>query len=234
MDVKQRIEELTKLLKKYNYEYHTLDQPTVTDQEFDALLHELIHLEEQYPEYQKPDSPTVRVGNSILDKFNKVTHDVPMMSLSNAFNNDDLRAFDERIKKAVGPKTYNVELKIDGLAGSLKYSNGQLVLGATIGNGIVGEDITTNLRTVKSIPLSIDYQEDLEVRGEVFMSKKSFEKANAAMIVKENGDDLSQKILKIIRLVDDDEKLKKMGKNSNKVLLHNAAQIIVDEILKQI
>jgi DNA ligase (NAD+) len=182
MDVKQRIEELTKLLKKYNYEYHTLDQPTVTDQEFDALLHELIHLEEQYPEYQKPDSPTVRVGNSILDKFNKVTHDVPMMSLSNAFNSDDLRAFDERIRKAVGSKTYNVELKIDGLAGSLKYVNGQLVLGATRGNGIVGEDITNNLRTVKSIPLSIEYKEDLEVRGEVFMSKKSFEKANKERI----------------------------------------------------
>jgi|LGVE01.1.fsa_nt_gb DNA ligase (NAD+) len=178
MNIKIRIDELRTLLNKYNYEYHTLDNPTVSDQEFDALLHELIKLEDDYPEFKSNDSPTVRVGNIILDKFEKVSHDVPMMSLSNAFNEDDLRAFDEKITKVVGKVTYNVELKIDGLAGSLKYENGSLVLGASRGNGVIGENITTNIRTIKSIPLKISYPHNLEVRGEIFMSKKSFDKAN--------------------------------------------------------
>ena len=179
MDIKRRIDELRELLNKYNYEYYIKDNPTVSDQEFDALLHELIRLENENPEYKSDDSPTVRVGTVVLDKFEKVNHDIPMMSLSNAFNEDDLYAFDERIKKAVGSVAYNVELKIDGLAGSLKYENGSLVLGATRGNGVIGENITSNLRTIKSIPLSIDYDKNLEVRGEVFMSTKSFDKANA-------------------------------------------------------
>lgn len=178
MDIKNRIDELRELLNKYNYEYYVMDNPTVSDQEYDALLHELIKLENDYPEYKSDDSPTVRVGSVVLDKFEKVTHDVPMMSLSNAFNEDELYAFNERIEKEVGKVVYNVELKIDGLAGSLKYENGSLVLGATRGNGTIGENITSNIRTIKSIPLSIDYKGDLEVRGEVFMSKKSFEKAN--------------------------------------------------------
>ncbi len=178
MNIKKRIDELRTLLNKYNYEYHTLDNPTVSDQEFDALLHELIKLEDNYPEFKSNDSPTVRVGNVVLDKFEKVSHDVPMMSLSNAFNEDDLRAFDEKITKAVGNVTYNVELKIDGLAGSLKYENGSLVLGVSRGNGVIGENITTNIRTIKSIPLMINYPHNLEVRGEIFMSKKSFEKVN--------------------------------------------------------
>ncbi len=179
MDIKNRIEELRTLLNKYNYEYHTLDNPSVSDQEFDALLHELIKLEKDYPDYYSPDSPTVRVGNVILDKFEKVTHDVPMMSLNNAFNEDELKSFDEKIRKVVQEVTYNVELKIDGLAGSLKYENGSLVLGATRGNGVIGENITSNIRTIKTIPLSIDYPQNIEVRGEIFMSKKSFDKANA-------------------------------------------------------
>jgi len=178
MDIKNRIDELRALLNQYNYEYHTLDNPTVSDQEFDALQKELIKLEEEHPEFQSPDSPTVRVGNVILDKFEKVSHDVPMMSLSNAFNEDDLLAFDERIQKAVGEVVYNVELKIDGLAGSLKYEGGSLILGASRGNGAIGENITSNIKTIRTIPLTVDYPQNLEVRGEIFMSKKSFEKAN--------------------------------------------------------
>ncbi len=178
MDALKRIKELTKLLEKYSYEYYVLDNSLVTDQEFDALLHELIRLEEEYPKFAFENSPTKRIGSKILDKFEKVTHDVPMMSLSNAFNEDDLRSFDEKIIKEVGMVEYNVELKIDGLAGSLKYENGELVLGASRGNGTVGEDITQNVKTIKSIPLKIDYPNRLEVRGEIFMSKKAFEKAN--------------------------------------------------------
>jgi len=178
MEAKKRIEELTVLLEKYNYEYYVLDNSEVSDQEFDALLHELIRLEEENPEYKKNDSPTIRIGSVILDKFEKVTHDVPMMSLSNAFNEEDLRSFDDKIIKEVGNVSYNVELKIDGLAGSIKYINGKLVLGASRGNGVVGENITSNIKTIKSIPLKIDYLDNLEVRGEIFMSKKAFNKAN--------------------------------------------------------
>ena len=178
MDAKKRIEELRQLLNRYNYEYHTLDNPSVTDQEFDALLHELIRLEEDHPQYKSEDSPTSRVGHVVLDKFEKVEHDVPMMSLSNAFNEDDLRSFDEKICKVSPVITYNVELKIDGLAGSIKYEGGSLILGASRGNGVIGENITSNVRTISSIPLTIDYLLPLEVRGEIFMSKKSFDKAN--------------------------------------------------------
>ncbi|QMS84882.1 NAD-dependent DNA ligase LigA [Candidatus Xianfuyuplasma coldseepsis] len=178
MDPKQRVKELQRLLKTYNYEYYVLDNPTVSDQEFDALLHELIRLEEQYPELRTEDSPTVRVGSVVIDKFEKVEHDHPMMSLANAFNEEDLRSFDQRVRKVYPNATYNIELKIDGLAGSIKYEGGSLVLGATRGNGVVGENITTNVKTIKSIPLSINYILPLEVRGEIFMSKKSFEKAN--------------------------------------------------------
>ena len=178
MDIKSRVIELRELLVKYSYEYYHLDNPSVSDQEFDALLHELIKLEEENPNFKTSDSPTMRVGGTVLDKFTKVTHDVPMMSLSNAFNEEDLRSFDEKIIKEVGIVEYNVELKIDGLAGSLKYENGILVLGATRGNGVVGEDITNNVKTINTIPLKINYKDNLEVRGEIFMSKKSFNKAN--------------------------------------------------------
>ncbi len=178
METKKRVEELTKLLEKYSYEYYVLDNSVVSDQEFDALLHELIKLEESHPEFADVNSPTKRVGSIVLDKFEKVTHDVPMMSLSNVFNEEDLRSFDEKIIKEVGNVSYNVELKIDGLAGSVKYENGKLLLGASRGNGVVGENITSNIKTIKSIPLKIDYYDNLEVRGEIFMSKKSFNKTN--------------------------------------------------------
>lgn len=178
METNKRIEELRGLLVKYSNEYYIDDNPSVSDQEFDALLHELIKLEEDHPEFKTSDSPTMRVGGAVLDKFEKVTHDVPMMSLSNAFNVEDLRSFDEKIIKSVGKVKYNVELKIDGLAGSLKYEDGILVLGATRGNGVIGENITNNVKTIKTIPLNISLKDNLEVRGEIFMSKKSFDKAN--------------------------------------------------------
>ncbi len=175
---KKRIEELKTLLNKYNYEYYVLDNSVVTDQEFDAFLHELIQLENDYPELKTNDSPTVRIGSVILDKFDKVTHDVPMMSLSNAFNEEEIRSFDEKIIKEVGKVEYNVELKIDGLAGSIKYKNGLFELGASRGNGVVGENISSNAKTIKSIPLKIEYLKEFEVRGEIFMSKKAFSDIN--------------------------------------------------------
>jgi len=187
MEASNRINELKRLINKYNYEYHVLDKPSVSDQEYDALLHELINLEEENPSLQTSDSPTVRIGGPILGKFEKVTHDVPMMSLSNAFNEEDLRSFDEKIRKEVSNINYNVELKIDGLAGSLKYSMSDLILGATRGNGVVGENITNNVKTIKSIPLNINYLMDLEVRGEIFMSKSSFNKANLQRL--DNGEE---------------------------------------------
>ncbi len=184
MEAKKRIQELSALLEKYSYEYYVLDNSTVSDQEFDDLLHELIRLEEEYPKFAFENSPTKRVGSIVLDKFEKVTHDVPMMSLSNAFNEEDLRSFNDKIVKEVGNVSYNCELKIDGLAGSIKYENGNLVLGASRGNGVIGEDISSNIKTIKSIPLKINYLDNLEVRGEIFMSKKSFKKANIERVSK--------------------------------------------------
>ncbi len=177
-DYKQRIEELRKLLNRYNYEYHTLDNPTVSDQEYDALMQELIMLESQYPEYKSPDSPSVRVGYVVLDKFETVHHEVPMTSLSYAFNEGDLRLFDERVRDIYKDATYVCELKIDGLAANLRYDGGSLSLGATRGDGQIGENVTENIKTIKSVPLSIPYLFSLEVRGEVYMSKSSFEGAN--------------------------------------------------------
>lgn len=178
--MKEKIKVLQDTLNRYNYEYHVLDAPTVPDGEYDKMLRELIELEEKYPEYQTSTSPTVRVGGEILKGFTKVTHDTPMLSLGNAFNEDDLRAFDKRVREDVGEVEYMCELKIDGLAVSLKYENGVFVQGATRGNGTVGENITENLRTIKAIPLKIDAPLSFEVRGEAYMPKQSFEKLNAA------------------------------------------------------
>lgn len=179
MDPKERIEELRKTLRKWGHEYYVLDQPTVSDQEYDQLMQELINLEEKYPEYQSASSPTVRIGGEVLDKFEKVEHDHPMMSLSNAFNHKDLRLFDERVKKNTDKEFhYFVELKIDGLAGSLKYQEGEFIQAATRGNGTIGENVTQNVRTIYSIPLQIKETRPLEVRGEIFMSKDAFIKAN--------------------------------------------------------
>ena len=178
MNEKQRIKELIALINKANYEYHTLDKPTISDYDYDHYLKELVELEEKYPELRQDDSPTQKVGGQILDGFNKVEHRIPMMSLSNVFDEMELRQFDERIFNVASDYSYVTELKIDGLAVSVIYEKGKFVKAATRGNGVVGEDITENVKTIKSLPLKLNEEIDIEVRGEIFMPHKSFEKAN--------------------------------------------------------
>jgi len=182
---KVRIHELHELLNRYNYEYYVLDQPTVPDAEYDSRMQELIQLEEHFPELKTSDSPSVRVGGNVLEAFTKVEHRTPMLSLGNAFNAEDLKDFDRRIRGAVGDDvSYVCELKIDGLAVSLRYDQGAFVQGATRGDGTVGEDITDNLKTVRSIPLRLPHSVSIEVRGEAFMPRKSFESLNAIKLEK--------------------------------------------------
>ena len=176
--MKQRIDELIKIINKASEEYYTNDNPTITDQEYDDYYHELEKLEQQYPELIREDSPTKRVGGKIIDEFKKVSHEIPMMSLGDIFSEDEIFEFDQRIKKTIPNPTYVCELKIDGLSVSLLYENGKLIRGATRGNGIVGEDITHNVETIKSIPLIINDKRKIEVRGEIYMPKKSFNKLN--------------------------------------------------------
>ena len=178
MDIKERIDYLVELINEANYNYHVLDNPTIEDQEYDKYLRELYTLEEKYPEYSRDDSPTKKVGGEVIDAFEKVTHEKPMMSLSNVFNEDEIKAFDERIKKEGINPEYVCELKIDGLSVSLKYKNGILVSAATRGDGITGEDITHNAKTIKTIPLKLKEPIDIEVRGEIYMSKKVLEELN--------------------------------------------------------
>ncbi|EKN66236.1 NAD-dependent DNA ligase LigA [Schinkia azotoformans] len=186
---KKRIGELKDLLNQYSYEYYTLDKPTVPDAEYDKLMQELLGLEEKYPELVTADSPTQRVGGEPLSSFEKVEHRVPMLSLGNAFNEGDLRDFDRRVRQDIGEQvSYVCELKIDGLAISLRYEDGLFVQGATRGDGYIGEDITMNLRTIKSIPLRLKENIDIEVRGEAFMPKRSFEALNQER--EENGEEL--------------------------------------------
>ncbi|MFW5893218.1 MAG: NAD-dependent DNA ligase LigA [Bacillota bacterium] len=177
-DVKKRIETLKEKLNRYNYEYHVLDNPSVSDVEYDRLMQELIDLEKTHPEFKTNDSPTMRVGGDVLDHFEKVEHAIPMLSLDNAFSAEDLRDFDRRVKKVTPDVTYVVEPKIDGLAASLIYENGQFVRAATRGNGSVGEDITHNVRTIRSVPLSLKEAVDIEVRGEIYMRKAAFMSLN--------------------------------------------------------
>jgi DNA ligase (NAD+) len=173
-----RVQELHRLLHQYNYEYYVLDNPSVSDAEYDRLMQELIALEEQYPELKTADSPSQRVGGQPLEAFAKVEHRVPMLSLANAFNEGDLRDFDRRVRQEVGDVRYVCELKIDGLAVSLRYENGCFVQGATRGDGVTGEDITENLKTIRSLPLRLKKDVTLEVRGEAYMPKKSFAMLN--------------------------------------------------------
>ena len=171
--MQERILQLVKILNEANYNYHVLDNPTITDQEYDKYLKELYELEAKYPEYICDDSPTRKIGGEVLDKFEKVVHDKPMMSLSNVFSNEELEQFDNRIRKeGINPK-YVCEMKIDGLSVSLKYKNGLFVSAATRGDGTIGEDITNNVRTIKTVPLKLNENIDIEVRGEIFMSKKT-------------------------------------------------------------
>ncbi len=178
-EIEQRIAELGKLLHDYGYAYYVQDKPLVADSVYDQLLHELIALEEANPQFIYPDSPTQRVGGAVVEGFQKVTHQTAMLSLSNAFNEGDLRDFDRKIRQAIGDNfSYVCELKIDGLAISLRYDNGVFVQGATRGDGSVGEEITMNLKTIRAIPLRIKEPLTMEVRGEAYMPKKSFEKLN--------------------------------------------------------
>ena len=177
-NIKLKIDELRREIEKHNHNYYVLDNPTISDFEYDALMRELKKLEEENPQYKSDTSPTVRVGGVALKEFNQVTHVVPMISLQDVFGFDELRDFDRRVKEAVGEVNYIVELKIDGLSVSLLYENGKFVKGATRGNGVVGEDVTENLKTIKSIPLTINDTNTLEVRGEVYIPKKDFEILN--------------------------------------------------------
>ena len=179
MSPKERVEEITKLLERYNYEYYVLDNPSVSDAEYDRLMQELIGLETLYPELLSPLSPSQRVGGQVQEEFKKVTHQRTMLSLANAFNEDDLLDFDRKIRDVIGEDkvTYMAEMKIDGLGMSLVY-NKKLLYAATRGDGTVGEDVTSNVITIKSIPSHIDLDGDFEIRGEVFMPKKSLQKLN--------------------------------------------------------
>ncbi|MEH7073008.1 NAD-dependent DNA ligase LigA [Neobacillus drentensis] len=177
----KRITEISSLLNHYGYEYYVLDKPSVPDAEYDKLMHELIELEEQFPQLKTTDSPSVRVGGTVLDVFEKVEHRTPMLSLGNAFNEQDLRDFDRRVRQVVGDDfSYVCELKIDGLAVSLRYEDGLFIQGATRGDGTIGEDITANIKTIKSVPLRLRENVSLEVRGEAYMPKRSFEALNQA------------------------------------------------------
>ena len=181
MNIEKRMDELISIINKASYEYYVLDTPTITDQEYDDAYTELQRLENKYPELKREDSPTNRVGGEAIDKFQKVTHRTPMLSFDDIFNEEEIMLFDERIKKTVktiSKPTYTLEPKMDGLSGSLIYENGVLVRAATRGDGVTGEDITINVKTIKSVPLRLTKDINVEVRGEIYMSKKSFNKAN--------------------------------------------------------
>ncbi len=186
--IENRMNELIEKINKASYEYYVNDNPTITDQEYDDYYNELLRLEEKYPELKRNDSPTLRVGGQVVDKFEKVTHETPMLSFDDIFNEDEVVTFDERIRKTCPNATYTLEPKMDGLSGSLLYKNGVLVRAATRGDGLIGENITHNVKTIKSVPLKLNKDIDIEVRGEIYMSKKSFEKCNEER--KQKGENL--------------------------------------------
>lgn len=185
---KNRVEELVPLLKYYTQKYFD-DEQVVSDYEYDMLMRELKQIEAQYPELIREDSPTQKVGASIKKGFEKVTHEVPLQSLQDVFTFEEVKEFDERMRKIAEENNteleYVVETKIDGLSAALKYEKGILVQGATRGNGIVGEDVTANLKTVKSIPKKLKEPIDIIVRGEVFIGKEEFEKLNENRLIEE-------------------------------------------------
>ncbi|WP_296646458.1 NAD-dependent DNA ligase LigA [Romboutsia sp. 13368] len=179
MNIESKINELIDKINYHNEKYYNEDNPEISDIEYDNLVKELIKLEEEHPEFKRIDSPTNRVGGKALEKFNQITHKIPMLSLSNAYSASDLKDFDKRVKDMVnGDVEYVVEFKIDGLSVGLTYNNEEFQYGATRGNGVVGEDITQNLMTVKSIPLKINDKDEIVVRGEVYISKDDFNKVN--------------------------------------------------------
>ncbi len=180
--IKEKIEKLTRELNKHNYNYYVLDDPLISDYEFDLLLKELESLEKQYPEFALPESPTQRVGGQITKKFESVAHKYPMLSLGNTYSKEELEDFDKRIKKLVGTGfSYVCELKYDGVAIGLTYNNGKLVRALTRGDGVTGDDVTTNVKTIGSVPLVIyddDLPQEFEARGEIIMPHKSFMELN--------------------------------------------------------
>ncbi|WP_202080910.1 NAD-dependent DNA ligase LigA [Caldalkalibacillus salinus] len=186
----KRMEELYAQIEEHNYQYYVLDRPIVTDQEYDHMMQDLIRLEAEHPDLKAPHSPTERVGAEPLPHFQKVTHDIPMLSLGNVFDESELRDFDRRVRQGIGQENieYVAELKIDGLAVSLRYEDGQFVSGATRGDGTTGEDITQNLKTIRAIPLKLREPVTLEVRGEAYMPKHEFEKLNQRR--EEKGEEL--------------------------------------------
>ncbi|ANZ97103.1 DNA ligase (NAD(+)) LigA [Brochothrix thermosphacta] len=176
----ERLDELKQRLHELSYAYYVLDNPVAEDGEYDALYAELVTIETAHPELVTEDSPTQRIGGVVLDKFEKVPHDVPMLSMGDVFNEEEIRQFDQRVRKEleVDQVDYTVELKIDGLALSLKFEEGRLVQGATRGNGTIGENITANVKTIRSVPLKLREPLTIEIRGEAYMPKRSFAKLN--------------------------------------------------------
>ncbi len=186
--IKLRMDELVNIINEASIKYYVHDNPSITDQEYDDYYSELVKLEEKYPNLKRSDSPTLRVGGKVVDKFEKVTHETPMLSFDDIFNEDEIVLFDERIKKTCPNAIYTLEPKMDGLSGSLLYENGVLKRAATRGDGIIGENITHNVETIKSVPLKLNKKLDIEVRGEIYMSKASFKKCNKER--EEKGDNL--------------------------------------------
>ena len=186
MDAVKRVEELTELLNYHNHKYYVDDSPEISDFEFDALLRELEELEEKNPELKKPNSPTMRVGGEAVTAFEEVIHAVPMQSLQKAFSKDEILDFDKRVRDVIVNPEYVVEHKIDGLSVSLEYVDGEFMRGSTRGDGTVGEDVTENIKTIRSVPMKLkDKIPFLEVRGEVFLSRDNFNKINEALEVAE-------------------------------------------------
>ncbi len=180
-EIYKRVLELNQLLKRYNYEYYQLNESSVSDQEYNRLMDELIELETLYPQYKLPDSPTSHVGGSYSSEFNKIRHNVPMLSLSNVYDENEIEQFNHRVEDALVHNQkyeYVCECKIDGLSISLVYKNGRLVQASTRGDGTIGEDILANALNIDPIPKTIDYDKDLEVRGEVYMSIETLNKLN--------------------------------------------------------
>ncbi len=189
---RERINELVKIINEANHNYHVLDNPTITDQEYDKYLRELINLEIEYPELADPNSPTQKVGGEVIDAFKKIKHKIPMFSLSNVFNEEEIRDFADKITKNYSRQEYMCELKIDGLSVSLVYEKGLLVSGATRGDGVTGEDITHNVKTIKNVPRKLNEPIDIEVRGEIYMNKATLARLNEERL--KNNEPLLQNV----------------------------------------
>ncbi len=191
-NIKNEINSLTLKINKANYDYYVLANPVYTDNEYDSMMRLLISMEEQYPELADPNSPTKRVGGEKIDKFDKVVHNIPMMSIQDAFNYEELYDFDKKIKELYDDVNYVCELKIDGVSLSIRYEKGKLITGATRGNGAVGENITENVKTIKNIPLVLNEEIDIEVRGEIYMNKATLDILNQER--GKNGEPLLQNV----------------------------------------